>query len=411
MNNPTAQKPLIYYIDDEVRNLTVFEALLPDTWAIKTFESAIDALKSLKTDQPCIIVSDQRMPQMTGLEFLEIASQIVPNSIRIVVTGQTDESTIIQLIRRAKIFDFITKPWDPELLLSQIEKAINFFQLEHERNWALSQLENQNKELKDLTTQLEAAKEEISSWVPRALLMAIDNKEIEKIQRRNLVGITYDIINSSGIVDKEIEGRSIRAHVIKLFTEVLIKHGGIRESSSGDSVYGHFGAFNTILNSVPSALAVAQEFRVSLRNFSRIHNIDIECGIGIGFVEDALVQVHEINAEFGNEKIKQKSFDTTNRDIDLIFRIEKLIHELPGTSIIVTEKTFERLEEQEKSKFKPVNNVFIKGNTKAQNLYVLLSDRVNAETWSQFSAKHQSRNANENLTEESTLVSPVKKAA
>src|SRR5688572_16933433 len=121
-------KPVILYVDDEPRNLTVFEASMPDDWTIKCFDNAIEALRSLKEINPWLIISDQKMPKMTGLEFLEVASQIAPEAVRIVVTGQTEEQTIIQLVRRAKIFDYLTKPWDTETLISQLKKAVEYYQ-------------------------------------------------------------------------------------------------------------------------------------------------------------------------------------------------------------------------------------------------------------------------------------------
>src|ERR1022692_3561660 len=99
------KKPIIMYVDDEPHNLTVFEATIgmDEDWDIITFSDPVKALSELKMTAPAVIVSDQRMPHMTGVEFLEIAKQLHPDSVRIVVTGYSDEDLIVEAVRKAGI--------------------------------------------------------------------------------------------------------------------------------------------------------------------------------------------------------------------------------------------------------------------------------------------------------------------
>ncbi len=108
------QKPIIFYVDDEPNNLTVFESSLPEEWDVKVFDNPLVALEALEKVRPAVIVTDQRMPQISGVRFLELARKINDDAIRIVCTGYSDENLIIQSVRSAQIFDYITKPWDAD---------------------------------------------------------------------------------------------------------------------------------------------------------------------------------------------------------------------------------------------------------------------------------------------------------
>jgi CheY-like chemotaxis protein len=385
-------KPMIVYVDDEPRNLAVFEASVPDTWDLKCFDSAIEALKQIKQLQPWVILSDQRMPGMTGLEFLEVASQILPNTVRIVVTGQSEEGTIVQLIRRAKIFDYITKPWTTEDLIVQIEYGIEYYRALTERNAALSELKTKYDQLEQVSNKLKEAnhrevelRKEICAWAPAPIVQALLEGKLELPSKRDLIGITYDIVGSSALSGKSLQGKPIKSHIYRLFSECLLKKGGIRESSSGDSVYGHFGAVDGGLNSYVAALTAAQEFRVALRGFSSVHGIEIECGIALHLCKQATVQFHEIRAETPLGPITQKSFDTESPDIDLLHRIEKLTHELSGTNIIMSKAFLDGLAEKP-AKYDSLGFATLKGQPTPVELFLIRSDRVSEVELSTFLA-------------------------
>src|SRR4051794_17150816 len=103
-------KPIVFYVDDEPNNLTVFEAIFPSEWEIRTFENPFEALKALETCVPWVIVSDQRMKQTNGVEFLHLAQRLQPDSIRILTTGYSDEQLVVESVKKAQIYDYIRKP-------------------------------------------------------------------------------------------------------------------------------------------------------------------------------------------------------------------------------------------------------------------------------------------------------------
>lgn len=394
-------KPVIVYVDDEPNNLVVFEASVPPEWSVHCFASAVEALKTLRTLDPWVIVSDQRMPMMTGLEFLEVAAQLVPNAARMVVTGQTTEQTIVQLIRRARIFDYVTKPWDSEDLVSRIENAIALNRSTVERFRLTEELKAKIKELEDLGRHKTKMAEELASaraaeielraelekWVPPQIVAALKDGKLSIPVKKEIVGIAFDIINSSSIHANHFLDRPLRSQILSRFTETVIRNGGIRESHSGDSAYGHFGAFFQYQDPVVSALAAAREFRVSLRSLQTLSATPVECGIAVHVIPDTIIQIHEIKVATQFGELVQKSFDTQSPHIDLLHRMEKLVHELPGSNIIMSESVFRKVDTSN-SNIVELGTALLKGQNEAVKLYLIPSDRVTASVLADFIARN-----------------------
>lgn len=394
-------KPIVIYVDDEPRNLTVFEAALPEDWEVLTFDSAVNALQTMKKIKPWVIVSDQRMPMMTGLEFLEVASQLVPDAQRIVVTGQTEEATIVELVRRAKIYDYITKPWDADDLETRLAKAIELFQAIQERKRAFEELKHKNVELEQRAEELAAVnkklsdakrseielRKEVEAWAPAPIVWAVREGNLQFPMKRDIVGLVFDIVQSSRLHNQLIHDCPVRYHVLKFFTEVLIKHGGLRESHSGDSAYGHFGAFQQLDNPFEAAMSVAKEFRLAVENFSRVHNMDVNAGVALHYVPEALIQVHEFRADTQEGPVIQKSFDSTSSHIDLLHRMEKLTHSLPGSNIIVSRDFLDRIEGSSTSEVFHLGKKQMKGQADEIDLYLIPSDHVDQHQLDAFKAE------------------------
>lgn len=148
----------VVYVDDEPHNLTVFEAALTESWQIFTFDKPEEALARVKEIDPAIIVSDQRMPSTKGAVFLEKCKKLCPLSVRIIVTGYSDEDLVIESVRRAQVFDYIRKPWDMEDLDNSLKRAFDQFDFDEMSLLAqknVMQLNDENTLLKDKIFQLE----------------------------------------------------------------------------------------------------------------------------------------------------------------------------------------------------------------------------------------------------------------
>lgn len=126
----------ILYVDDEPFNLNAFLAHFRrnKNYKIHTCLSGEEGLQILNTNQIDIIIADQRMPNMTGVEFLSEAFKRNPEPMRIVVTAHRDNSTLEIALKEGKIFTYHDKPWDLEDLEKSIEGAYKVYQLQKKRN-------------------------------------------------------------------------------------------------------------------------------------------------------------------------------------------------------------------------------------------------------------------------------------
>ncbi|NUM79271.1 response regulator, partial [bacterium] len=111
---PENRKPKILIVDDEVEILKILKKTLEDDYEIITASKAKDALSKL--DSVKVILSDQRMPEMTGSEFLKKVRETHPDIVRIIMTGYSDMNALIESVNQGEIFRYMSKPWDMETL-------------------------------------------------------------------------------------------------------------------------------------------------------------------------------------------------------------------------------------------------------------------------------------------------------
>lgn len=143
----------ILYIDDEVHNLNAFKAGFRRLFNIFTAESALEGRKILETEDIQVIITDQRMPVTTGIEFLESIIPDFPDPIRILLTGYADINAVIDAINRGEVYRYIQKPWMEEDLRINIEKAYEIYTLRKENRELTAKLLKANAELEALLKQ------------------------------------------------------------------------------------------------------------------------------------------------------------------------------------------------------------------------------------------------------------------
>jgi len=143
----------VLYVDDEENNLISFKATFRMKYKIYTAISGADAISILEKYPVHVIITDQRMPNMTGVEFLEKAIEKFADPIRILLTGFTDMNAVVDAINKGKIFHYLTKPWNEEELDKTIERAYEIY-LEKDKIKSMNEkLEISNSQLEFLLRQ------------------------------------------------------------------------------------------------------------------------------------------------------------------------------------------------------------------------------------------------------------------
>lgn len=117
----------ILYVDDEENNLISFKATFRIKYNVQIAISAQQAMEILETKPIDIIITDQRMPNMTGVEFLESILDKYPDQMRILLTGYADMEAVIDAVNKGKIFHYLTKPWNEEELVMTIDRAYDMY--------------------------------------------------------------------------------------------------------------------------------------------------------------------------------------------------------------------------------------------------------------------------------------------
>jgi len=149
----SAQHIHILYIDDEINNLTAFKAAFRRLYTVYTAASALEAEQLLAEHEIHIIISDQRMPKMTGIEFFETILDKYPEPIRILLTGYADINAVIDAINKGQVYKYFSKPWNEEELKHNIEKAYEVFSLRRENKELTAKLLDVNEKLEFLLRQ------------------------------------------------------------------------------------------------------------------------------------------------------------------------------------------------------------------------------------------------------------------
>lgn len=151
LNQSKTKRYTVLLVDDEQANLKGLARALEADYNIICAENgivALDVIKSLTTsEQIHLIISDQRMPQMTGVELFEQAILLVPDTIRMLLTGFADINAIIDAINRGAVYKFLTKPIDPRELRISVQRALESFELSQRNKNLMSELLELNASL------------------------------------------------------------------------------------------------------------------------------------------------------------------------------------------------------------------------------------------------------------------------
>lgn len=140
-------KGIILYVDDEPKNLTSFKAVFRRHYRVYVAESAQEGIEVMKNNAIQLVITDQRMPNITGVEFLEKIAHKYPDVTRIILTGYSDVEAIINAINKGQVYKYITKPWKKDELKLTIDNALEAFQLRQENQRLIENLQKTNEEL------------------------------------------------------------------------------------------------------------------------------------------------------------------------------------------------------------------------------------------------------------------------
>ena len=156
MTSSRRKKQKILVVDDEPDNLDLLYRTFRRDFQVLKAESGVSALDILATEgEVAVIISDQRMPEMKGTEFLSKTLPQFPDTIRIILTGFTDIEDLVDAINAGQVYKYITKPWDPDELKAVVQRAAQTYDLLKQRT---EELRRANAQISLLKTLVEITK-------------------------------------------------------------------------------------------------------------------------------------------------------------------------------------------------------------------------------------------------------------
>jgi response regulator RpfG family c-di-GMP phosphodiesterase len=146
----------ILIVDDEEAILETMTFTFEDDYEVFTSSDARRALDVLEKNAPFhVVLTDQRMPNMSGVEFLAEVCERHPNTVRMILTGFSDMDAIIQAINDGHVYAYITKPWEPDQLKLLMKQAVEHYNLSVENSRLLLDLRRVNVYLEAVMDQLD----------------------------------------------------------------------------------------------------------------------------------------------------------------------------------------------------------------------------------------------------------------
>ena len=167
LERPKKTKMLV--VDDEPDNLDLLYRTFRRDFQVLKAESGMQALEILSTEgEVAVIISDQRMPEMKGTEFLSRTVPQFPDTMRIILTGFTDVEDLVEAINSGQVYKYITKPWDPSELKAVVQRAAETYELLKQRTEELRRSQAQTALLSTIIQVAQNASSSESTLTPIA---------------------------------------------------------------------------------------------------------------------------------------------------------------------------------------------------------------------------------------------------
>ena len=148
-------------VDDEPDILDAIRRMFRNDYRVLKAQSAAEGLEIVESEQVQVVMTDQRMPRMTGIEFLTRLREQHPHIVRVLFTGYSDIDNVIDAINEGHVYRYISKPWKPAELRLFVEQAFEYYESERERDRLLEELRQANAQLEERNTLLRKANEEL----------------------------------------------------------------------------------------------------------------------------------------------------------------------------------------------------------------------------------------------------------
>jgi class 3 adenylate cyclase len=262
----------ILYVDDEPSNLVVFESAFEDDFDVHTAASAREAIEILKQAPIDLLITDQRMPEMTGVQLLEAVSGDFPDLIRMILTGYSDVQAVIHAINTGRLDQYLTKPYDVEALGLTMARAIER-KIARERNRALTD------HLEAAARRARRVREVFQKHVPGPVVEALLSGRSDTLvgEHRIVVILFAEIIGFRRLAAELPPDRAL-GFVDAYFTEmdrIILAHNGFFATSACAEIFALFGVPLASIEADRNAVVTAKEMLAAIPRINEAHALPL----------------------------------------------------------------------------------------------------------------------------------------
>jgi class 3 adenylate cyclase len=366
----------VLVVDDEPRVLDSLEALLAMEYRVVRAERADRALEILGREDVALVLSDQRMPGMTGTELLARSLEVSPETVRVLLTAFTDADALMASINAANIYHFILKPWDPTELQHTVRRGVERHRLARERTALLRDLAAKNRDLETTLHDLRAAQKrvvqeaavraQLQRYVsPRLVDLALENPTLLELAGdwRDATVLFADIRGFTRLVERNPAPTVIRLldEYFSAMIDVIFAHQGTVEQLVGDEIVALFGVTERDHDAAPRAVRTAVDMVRAVQTLStrwRAEGLPT-FGIGVG-ISSGPVWAATVGSD------RRRELVVVGRPVIAAARIQRMTR-LFDAHIIAAETTFREV--SERVLYRELGTPKLKGIKDRQPLY------------------------------------------
>lgn len=357
-------KPNILYVDDEKHNLVSFVAAFRRYYNIFTAESGREALAILKKHPIQLIITDQRMPEMTGVQFLEAVIPDFPEPMRLILTGFSDIEAIVKAINTGRVYRYITKPWNEVELKVTIDLALKTYFLEQENKRLIARLSEEAAQQKKI---MRFFKKYVPEPILNEILSDFKDAAITNGEHRIISVLFFDISNFSEIaaqLDPQQTVSLLNAY-FSLMSDCINNHKGSLNKFLGGGLLALFGAPVSYIDNQYNAACCALEMRALIDGFNAQWEAVMGAKLAIG------AGIHTGAVVIGNIGSSDHMEYTVMGDTVNVASGIKALTKNQSNAILIGETTYAPIKESFKVEKLPLQE--IKGIEGKMQLYRLLS--------------------------------------
>lgn len=269
LDRPKKVKMLV--VDDEPDNLDLLYRTFRRDFNVLKAESGVRALEVLSEEgEVAVIISDQRMPEMKGTEFLSRTVPQFPDTMRIILTGFTDVEDLVEAINSGQVYKYITKPWDPNELKIVVQRAVETYEVLKQRTEELRRSQKQTELLSAIvkvaqeSTSIAASLTEIAAAFCQTFSASGCIAQLVEDNNLTTAGVweaTENWLNQDPLVQAAIETRQMQVS-LNIPTDALL---ATVEHYSKSNVQSHLVAPVTLRGKLLAVLSLQWEDPCSLR--------------------------------------------------------------------------------------------------------------------------------------------------